>query len=205
MTSETESAPDLAAAKRPSGYLRVFILAGSLIVAGLSVISVRVAIVLAAVLLPALAVAVGMISRVDAWRPVLLKVWPFTALAIALLFLMPGHVIYRLATTPDATFKRLIVNPIPDGVSGLEKKESRGFENWVSLTFDARQSAVDAILASRPYQLQVSPRLRLGELAGRINVGNAAIYEADYPEHGIRFTAIVERRTDRMCVVYERY
>jgi hypothetical protein len=185
-------------------YTRVYLLSLVLIALGLSAISWRVVMILGVVFMPAHAIAIGLISRVKPWRPVLLKIWPVTALVIALLFLMPGHVIYRLALTPNAVFKRLVANPVPKTVENIEKKEGGGPAGWVSLTFDADAGTIAELLVEREYQPVENVSAEIQEKAGRIQMSGSHGFQKEFPESGIRFSAIVNARSNRMSVIYER-
>lgn len=185
-------------------YLRVYLLSAVLIVLGLQVISWRIAFLLGVVLMPAHAIAIGLVSRIKPFRPVLLKIWPVTALVISLLFLMPGHVIYRLAMTPEAVFKRLVANPIPDSVENIEKKQGTGVLEWVSLTFDADSKTITEIFETHAYQPLEKMEASVQEQAGRFEFGRAKAFRVVYPDGGIQLTAIINARSNRMCVIYER-
>jgi hypothetical protein len=201
-----ETSTDISEAPSGPTYLRVYFVSALLIAVGLSTLSARAAIALGIILMPAHMVAVGLIARIQPWRPIFLRIWPVTAFVIALLFLLPGRIIYQMATTPVATFKQLVLNPVPDGVTNIEKKEQPGSGAWVSLTFDADRMTIDKVLASQDYAPVSSDNIdgRLKEQVGRIQLEGAKIYEANFPESGIRFTAVVNSRSNRMCVVYDR-
>jgi len=192
----------------PTGptYVRVYFLSAVLIAIGLSTISVRVAVALGVILIPAHAIAVGLISRIQPWRPVFLKIWPITAFVIALLFLLPARVIYQMATTPTATFKQLVLNPVPDSIKNIEKEEAPDAQSWISLTFDLDPKTVEQVLTTQSFEM-VAPTVLTPELEsrlGRIRLDGATIYQADFPETTVRMIAVVNSRSDRMCVLYER-
>lgn len=187
-------------------YLRVYFLSAVLITIGLSTISVRVAVALGVILVPAHAIAIGLISRIQPWRPVFLKIWPVTAFVIALLFLLPARIIYQMATTPTATFKQLVANPVPKSVTNIEKKQHPDSQSWISLTFDLDAKTVEEVLATQSFELFTSSVLtpEIEKRLGRIRLNGAKIYQAKFPDTTVRMTAIVNSRSDRMCVLYER-
>jgi len=203
-TEQRNEAGETPEERKVGSFLPVYLVSLILIVLGLSVISWRVAMVLGAVLMPAHAIAIGLVSRVKPWRPPLLKIWPITAFVIALLFLMPGHVIYRMALAPEAVFKRIVANPVPKSVENIEKKEGSGRSSWVSLTFDSNAETIAELLGERDYESVANLTPELQEMAGRFQFEGAHAFQLNFEDRGIRLSAIVNARSNRMCVIYER-
>ncbi|GEM_PF-2269045 len=201
-----ETTNDVSEERTGPTYLRVYFLSALLIAVGLSTLSTRAAIALGIILMPAHMVAVGLISRIQPWRPIFLRIWPVTAFVIALLFLLPGRIIYQMATTPTATFKQLVLNPVPDGVTNIEKKQHADSLTWISVTFDLDPKTVPEVLATQEYEMvspdKITPEIE--ERLGQIRLDQAKFYQATFPDGGVRFTAVVNSRSDRICVLYER-
>jgi hypothetical protein len=201
-----ETADEISEERTGPTYVRVYFLSAVLIALGLSTISVRVAVALGVILIPAHAIAIGLISRIQPWRPVFLKVWPVTAFVIALLFLLPARIIYQMATTPTATFKQLVLNPVPEGVKNIEKEEAPDAQSWISLTFDVEEKTVVEVLATQSFEPASSETVapELEKRLGQIRLSGAKIYQVKFPDSTVRMTAVVNSRSDRMCVLYER-
>ncbi len=201
-----ETADEIIEERTGPTYVRVYFLSAVLIAVGLSTISMRVAIALGVILIPAHAIAIGLISRIQPWRPVFLKIWPITGFVIALLFLLPARIIYQMATTPTATFKQLVLNPVPDGVKNIEKEEAPDAQSWISLTFDVDEKTVVEVLATQSFAPVASQAVtpEIEKRLGRIRLDGAKIYQATFPDTTVRMTAVVNSRSDRMCVLYER-